>query len=76
MSRGKKTYYPFKTLRPVTANFTEQTRVAMAKIQAKGPSCSDIQEHALRKLAGLPTNADLDKLIEALNTELGAPVIA
>lgn len=68
MSRGKRTFYPFKTLRPVTTNFTEPVRAAVARYQQRGPSCSDIQEHALRKLAGLPVNEDLDKLIMDVNS--------
>ena len=72
MSRGKKTFYPFKTLRPVTTNFTEPVREAVARYRAKGPSCSDIQEHALRKLAGLPVSEDLDKLITDVNSTVVA----
>lgn len=66
MSKGKKTFYPGKTQLPVTTNLTPESRTALKANSARAAaSASDIIEHAVRKLSGLPVNADLDAALTA-----------
>jgi hypothetical protein len=62
--KGKHTFYPGKLQKPVTSNLTHEVHDAIARAEAGSEaSRSDIQEHAMRKLAGLPVNPTLDALL-------------
>lgn len=66
MSKGKFTYYPNKVQKPVTLNFTSDSRDILQRLErATKASRTDLIEHAWRKMSGLVLNVELEDKVHA-----------